>query len=45
MEVRSIHDEFHGWIIQVDRKVERTIGHWEDLEELSEILPASVKWL
>ena len=43
IEVRSLHDGFHGWSIQFDRKIEPTIDHWEALEELAEILLTSTR--
>ena len=43
IEVRSLHNKFHGWSIQFDRKIEPTIDHWEALEELAEILISSVR--
>ena len=43
IEVRSLHDKFHGWVIQFDRKIEPTIDHWEALEELAEILQSSAR--
>jgi len=43
IEVRSLHDDFQGWHIQFDRKIEPTIDHWEALEELAEILLSSVR--
>jgi hypothetical protein len=43
IEVRSLHDDFHGWSIRIDRKIEPTIDHWEALEELAEILLSSVR--
>ncbi len=43
IEVRSLHNKFHGWSIQIDRKIEPTIDHWEALEELAEILLSSVR--
>ena len=41
IEVRSLHDDFQGWYIQFDRKIEPTLDHWEALEELAEILLSS----
>ena len=43
IEVRSLHDDFQGWSIQIDRKIEPTLDHWEALEELAEILLSSVR--
>lgn len=43
IEVRSLHDDFQGWYIQFDRKIEPTLDHWEALEELAEILLSSVR--
>ena len=43
IEVRSLHEDFHGWSIQFDRKIEPTIDHWEALEELAEILVSSTR--
>lgn len=43
IEVRSLHDDFQGWHIQIDRKIEPTIDHWEALEELAEILLTSIR--
>ena len=43
IEVRSLNDDFHGWSIQFDRKIEPTIDHWEALEELAEILLSSTR--
>jgi len=43
IEVRSLHDDFQGWSIQFDRKIEPTIDHWEAIEELGEILLSSIR--
>jgi hypothetical protein len=45
IEVRSLHGDFQGWTIRIDRRFEPNADHWQSLQSLADILINSVRQL
>jgi hypothetical protein len=43
IEVKSLHDDFQGWTIRIDRRFEPTPERWQSLQSLADILINSVR--
>jgi hypothetical protein len=44
IRLRTLHDDFSGWSIEIDRKMKPTIEQWRSLERIAEIAKASIPY-
>ena len=44
IRVQTLHDEFSGWSIEIDRKFELTIENWKSLKRVAEISIDSIAY-
>ena len=44
IRVKTLHDDFNGWSIEIDRKFKLTVENWKSLNRLAEISVDSVAY-